>query len=155
MVMRTTGLLFVVMTLTSNMDRDQALRGASRYMTPTVTEFSAALLVSAIAAAPLDAGLQTAFLVLLALVLAVWALVNCWRMFLRPLDAHQAHWTDPWFYAVAPAGAYLALAVVASRGWALGVGVTAVAILMLGVRNAWDLITWIAPRQPGPTPPPE
>lgn len=151
------GLLFIVVTLTGGMDRDQALRGASRYMTPTVVEFTAVLLISAVASAPADERLQRAALVVLALVLCAWALVNCWRMFFQSSGGQRPHWSDPWFYAAAPAASYAALAVVATRGWAMGIGVAAVTILVLGVRNAWDLITWIAPGGAGgkPTPPPE
>ena len=150
------GLLFIVVTLTAGLDREQALRGASRYMTPTLTAFSAVLLVSAIASAPLSAGLQRAVLLVVALVLLGWALVNVWRMFF-PDGGAPTHWTDPWWYAAAPAAGYLALCAVAGLGSALGVGAVALAMLMLGVRNAWDLITWIAPRGPAgdATPPPE
>ncbi len=148
------GLLFIVVTLTAGMDRDQALRGASRYMTPTVVEFVTALLVSAIAAAPVGAGLQRAALVILGLAFLAGALVNVRRMFFPDGDA-PTHWSDPWWYAAAPAAVYLLLVAVAAAGSPLGVGVAAVSVLMLGVRNAWDLITWIAPggREAGSTPP--
>lgn len=157
------GLLFIVVTLTSNMDRDRALQGASRYMTPTVLLFAAVLLVSAIASAPLPELWHRAGLAALAAALFVWALTNVWRMFGLSTGAALTHWTDPWCYAGFPALAYLALAVAAVVGSALGVGAVIAAILMLGVRNAWDLITWIAPRGgPGavtaaeePGPPPE
>jgi hypothetical protein len=140
------GLLFIVVTLTSNMDRDQALKGASRYMTPTVVEFTAVLLTGAIASAPLDGRLQQAALIALAAVLLAWSLVNCWRMFLRPMGASHSHWTDPWSYAAAPAASYLALGVAALFNSAPMVGVVAAVLLVCGIRNAWDLITWIAPR---------
>lgn len=156
------GLLFIVVTLTSNMDRDRALQGASRYMTPTVLLFAAVLLVSAIASAPLPLSRHRAGLAALALVLFVWALTNVWRMFGLSTGAPPTHWTDPWCYAGFPALAYLALGVAAAVGSGLGVGVVAATILMLGVRNAWDLITWIAPRggaggggSESPGPPPE
>jgi hypothetical protein len=109
-------------------------------------KFSGVLLVSAIASAPLDPELQRYALLVLALSLFAWALVNVWRMFFRPMDGPAAHWTDPWAYAGFPALAYLALGVAAAFRSAFGIGVVAVVILMLGVRNAWDLITWIAPR---------
>lgn len=155
------GLLFIVVTLTGGMDRDRALQGASRYMTPTVVKFSGVLLVSAIASAPLDPEMQRYFLLTLAVSLFIWALVNVWRMFFRPMDGPSAHWTDPWAYAGFPAMAYFALGVAAGFSSPVGIGVAAVVILMLGVRNAWDLITWIAPRgraggnAEGPAPPPE
>jgi hypothetical protein len=157
------GLLFIVVTLTSNMDRDRALQGASRYMTPTVLLFAAVLLVSAIASAPLPAPWHRVALTGTALVLLVWALTNVWRMFGLSTGAPPTHWTDPWCYAGFPALAYLALGGAAAAGSGLGVGVMAATILMLGVRNAWDLITWIAPRGGAgggvggeePIPPPE
>jgi hypothetical protein len=152
------GLMFVVVTLTSNLDRDQALKGASRYMTPTVTQFTAVMLIAAVAAAPLHPAWQRWALSVLGVVLAAWSLFNVWRMFRSSLGGHASHWTDPWFYAVAPAAAYVALVVVACAGSALGVGAEAVAVLVLGIRNAWDLITWIAPQGgragAGATPPP-
>ena len=147
------GLMFVVVTLTSGMDRDRALKGASHYMTPTVVQFTAVLLVSAVASAPVDPRLQRETLVILAAILLAWALVNCWRMFLHPLGGQTVHWTDPWCYAAAPAGSYLALGALAALHTALGVGAATVVILVLGVRNAWDLITWIAPRGEGTSPP--
>ena len=123
-------------------------------MTPTVVQFTAVMLVSAIASAPEPASLQRDALLLLSLVLLAWTLVNLWRMLLRPLGGQPTHWTDPWFYAAAPAVAYLALAVAGAIGSPLAVGALAVAILILGIRNAWDLITWIAPGRAA-TPPPE
>ncbi len=152
------GLMFVVVTLTSNMDRDQALRGASRYMTPTVTQFTAVMLIAALSAAPLDPAWQRGALALLGAILAAWSLFNVWRMFSTSPGVHATHWTDPWFYAVAPAAAYLALIAVAWAGSALGVGAEALAVLVLGIRNAWDLITWIAPQggaRAGPATPPQ
>ncbi len=150
------GLLFIVVTLTAGMDREQALRGPSRYMTPTVVQFTAVLLVSAIASAPIAAAVQRGALLVLALVLLAWALVNVWRMFLHPLGGQPSHWTDPWFYAAAPAVSYAGLAAAGTLGPPLAVGALAAAMLVLGVRNAWDLITWIAPGGPQrpATPPP-
>ena len=149
------GLLFIVVTLTSNRDRDQALRAAARYMTPTVVEFSAVLLIGAVAAAPLGDAVQCELLVAMGLVLLAWASVNAWRMFFQPIGEIPAHWTDRWAYGAVPAAAYLALTVAAGMRSPLATGVVAVTLLMCGIRNAWDLITWIAPRGAPPTPPPE
>src|SRR5258707_15609601 len=46
------GLLFVVVTLTSGLERSLALRGSSVFMTPTLFHFGVVLLISAIALAP-------------------------------------------------------------------------------------------------------
>ena len=149
------GLVFIVITLTAGYDRDRAMRGASRYMTPTLVQFAVVLVISAISLAPLDAGLQRGALALLALAALIFTLADTLRMFLAGGDG-VVHWSDPWCYAVAPAISYVLVGVAAMAGWALGLGALALVILMCGIRNAWDLITWLAPRGPGPgaTPPP-
>jgi len=156
------GLVFIVVTLTAGFDRDRALRGSSRFMTPTVLQFAVVLLVSAIASAPISAGLARLGLAVVAAAPFAHAARNSWRMF-RGDGEPPSHWSDPWNYGAAPAAAYVVLAAVGAAGWTLGVGVMALVILLCGVRNAWDLITWIAPMAPaggdaasggGTTPPP-
>ena len=64
------------------------------------------------------------------------------------------HWTDAWFYGAIPAAIYVLLAVVAwafwtEQQWAVnGVAVVINAILLISIRNEWDLVTWLAPRGP-------
>jgi hypothetical protein len=62
-----------------------------------------------------------------------------------------AHWTDLWFYGVFAFAADLALAGSAFEVWMGAPGVAArevaaslVAILLIAIRNAWDLVTWIS-----------
>jgi hypothetical protein len=75
-----------------------------------------------------------------------------------------AHWTDIWAYGVFPLAAYAPLAGAGAAVWlaprwtALGMAVSLVALLLLAIRNAWDLVTWISakgdtislPAEPGP-----
>jgi len=62
------------------------------------------------------------------------------------------HWTDLWFYGVLPSALYLALgldALAFAQAWPCahyGLAVVTTALLLLAIRNEWDLITWIAPR---------
>jgi hypothetical protein len=52
--------------------------------------------------------------------------------------------------------ALAAAAFVAWRGVAHApdaVGLSLLVILMLAIRNAWDLVTWLAPRSNAPRPP--
>jgi hypothetical protein len=62
------------------------------------------------------------------------------------------HWTDVWFYGVVPGAIYLVLAIVALAFWKdlpwapQGVAAVNTAALLAAIRNEWDLITWIAPR---------
>lgn len=145
------GLLFVVATLTAGFDRDQAMRGAKVYLTPTVFHFAAVLAVSAIALAPgLSAGAAALLVGAAALVGLVHATVVAVQL-RTDRTLNVPHWSDFWFYGVAPAGMYLALAaavLAAAAAPAAGpyaVGAALVALLLAAIRNAWDLVTWMAP----------
>ena len=145
------GLLFVVVTLTGGLDRDRALRGASLFMTPTVVMFATVLLTGAIATVPaLPALAARALIGAVAtggILYGIWIIVG----FRRNPDT-AAHWTDIWFYAVAPTAAFACLDLADALVWAApkltpyGVATVAIAMLLIGIRNAWDLITWIAPQ---------
>src|SRR5665213_1959304 len=120
------GLVFIVVALTSGFDRARAMRGSSRFMTPTVMQFAVVLLVSAMASAPIGAGLARLGLVVVALAAMAHAVRNAHRMFVGDGEP-PSHWSDPWCYGAAPAVAYLLLALTAAAGWTLGVGVMALA----------------------------
>ena len=70
------------------------------------------------------------------------------------------HWSDKYCYGLGPTLAYVALAMIAfgflrNREWAAtGVAAVLVVLLLLGIRNAWDLVTYLAPKQ-GETAPPK
>ena len=160
------GLLFIVVTLTAGLDRARALRGASLYMTPTVVQFATVLLISAMTTAPLDPATARFLLLALGLAASLYAAINVIRM-VTAKEFQPAHWTDPITYAVGPVVSYLALTGADVLGWTspthwpFALGVMTVVILLCGIRNAWDLVTWLAPGAPeegkpaAPTPPPE
>jgi hypothetical protein len=145
------GLLFIVATLTKGaQDPDSALRGASVYLSPVVLQLGMVLGVSALAAVPdLSAGLCGAILGACALV----GLVGSGRvMFHLQVGEHfqSAHWTDFWCYGAAAFAADLLLEGSAAAVWlaspgaaARGVALSLVLILLIAIRNAWDLVTWI------------
>jgi hypothetical protein len=155
------GLLFVVVSLSTGRDRETSLRGAALYMTPTVVNFAVVLSVSAVCLAP---GLPLAGRCAAFAVATGFGLVNavraCWGIAHPRRIAAPPHWSDIWTYGVAPLVIHLTLAVVIvatvmgpARWTAVGMGALLLVLLLLGVRNAWDLITWIAPAR-GPTAPP-
>jgi hypothetical protein len=145
------GLLFVVVTLTAGRERSSALRGAALYLTPTVFHFGVVLAVAAVAMAP---GLTVGETGLLIAALAVFGLGYTaqigWRLY-RADDGAKPHWSDFWTYGAAPPVIYLfLLAADALVFWradlaAYGVAVTLLILLFTGIRNAWDLVTWMAP----------
>jgi hypothetical protein len=152
------GLLFVVVTLTSGYDRDRAQRGQSIYMTPTMLHFAVVLAVSAMTLVPgLTAFRATALLAVATLVGLINTLWAAYGIGFRRLGV-PPHWTDVWLYGAAPAMIYLALGG-ACVGFALGtdwaphaLAVLLLALLLLGIRNAWDLVTWMAPTRNQPPP---
>jgi hypothetical protein len=149
------GLLFVVVTLTAGRERSQVLRGTSLYMTPTALAFAIVMTVSAVAMAPRVPVWTTASIIgLCALAGLVCAVRACVGIGLAPAGLEAPHWSDVWFYGAAPTGVHLALAAAAVAVWARAdcaahalAGVLLV-LLLLGMRNAWDLVTWMAPGMP-------
>ncbi len=147
------GLLFIVATLTAGLDGEQSQRGARVYLTPTVFHLAVSLVVSAVALAPsltaIGVGGSIAAVSALGLIYSVSVAGQIRRMS-RGADA--PHWTDFWFYGVLMAVTYLALEAGAISVWAAPasapcvIGFVLLALLLLGIRNAWDLVTWIAPR---------
>lgn len=145
------GLMFVVITLTSGLDRSRALRAQAMYMTPTIVHFGAVFTMSAVTMAPgLGAeGAAMAFGLVSALGLACAgrALIG----FRRPRTGEPPHWSDFWLYAALPAGLYFGLAVASAGVWARAAWASLLlaglllSLLLLGIRNAWDLVTSIAP----------
>ncbi len=147
------GLLFVVATLTTGRDHSAAMRGASLYMSPTVFHFAVVLVISAATQVP-GLGRAQAGMIIGAAALAglIYAASVALRL-RRPHNQSPAHWTDLWCYGVYPTAIYLCLAVGAAgaleaASWAAdSVAITLLALLLLGIRNAWDLVTWLAPRR--------
>ncbi len=148
------GLLFVVVTLTQGYERSRAMMGVSLYMTPTAVHFAVVLTIGALATAPRLAAWTA---VLVVGTCAVAGLVNAVHAALgirkfRTTSQEPPHWTDFWAYGALPAVLYAGLGAVAtglwsSSGWAVdATGVLALSLLLLGIRNAWDLVTWMAPR---------
>ena len=149
------GLLFVVVTLTSGTDRSQAQRGANLYMTPTAYHFGVTLFVSALAIAPaLPAWAEGAIFTGVAFTGLFYAFRSTFGIRTVVLNGEPPHWTDRWFYGFAPAAVYAAMFGAALAVWTrsacapMALGGVLLVLLLLGIRNAWDLVTWIAPTRP-------
>ena len=147
-------LLFVVATLTSGREMPDSNRGTNIYMSPTVFHFAVVLVVSATALAP---RLQAP---LVELAVAVCALSGFGQMLVIGLQfgrrgfPSSPHWSDFWCYAAAPALLYLALGAMAAalrfepRVGVYGLGLVLLTLMLTAIRNAWDLVTFLAPRAP-------
>jgi hypothetical protein len=146
------GLLFVVVTLAGGRDPTKAILAGGVYMSPTALHFAMVLTLSAMALAP---GLQPhaagGFIGVGAAAGLAAAARACARI-LGPLVT-APHWSDYLTYAALPTLFYLALAGVAWAAWTAqpwapgGLAFLLLCLLLLAIRNAWDLVTWIAPRR--------
>jgi hypothetical protein len=147
------GLLFVVMTLTSGLDRSRARRGAALYMTPTIVHFGVVFTISALTMAP-GLGMQGAavlcgFVAVLGLACAGRAFVGFRKP--RKEGAEPPHWSDFWLYAALPTALYGGVIAACAGVWAraswatLAMAGLLLTLLLLGIRNAWDLVSSIAP----------
>jgi hypothetical protein len=151
------GLLFVVVTLTAGRERSAALRGVSLYMTPTVLHFVMVMSISAVAMAPKLPIRLVAALVGLGLAVGLGNSVWAGRGINKLRSRDEAiHWSDFWMYSCTPSLVYLALGVAdvglwSAADWAPRVlAAVLLALLLCGIRNAWDLVTWIAPGRADP-----
>jgi hypothetical protein len=147
------GLIFVVISLMQDRSRSSVLAGSKLYMGPIVLGVSFVLVLSAAALTP---GITRSEFAVIAGAVALWGLVRALWSFIgirRLLNGGEVHWTDPWFYGVIPGAIYIALLSVALAFWGecpwahYGLAAATSAILLCAIRNEWDLITWIAPRE--------
>jgi hypothetical protein len=154
------GLLFIVATITRGaQDPDSALRGASVYLSPVVLQLAMVLAVSALTAAP---GVSRGFCGVALGLCALAGLVASGRvMFHLKIGKlfQSAHWTDFWWYGAAAFAVDLLLAASAAAPWLVspeaatrGLALSVVLILLIAIRNAWDLVTWITAKGPGVQP---
>jgi hypothetical protein len=141
------GLMFVVIALVAD------ARGATEaqldaFGTPTVIHFGAALLLSALSAAPWP-GL-TSYMAALAL----YGATGCGYMILvvlrtRRLTEYAAVFEDWLFHALLPMVSYSAVLIAAvglRRATTLSlftIGGAALLLLFAGIHNAWDTVTYI------------
>jgi hypothetical protein len=146
------GLLFIVASLTPGRRDPAQTQGVALFTSPTVFHLVSVLVVSALALAP-DGGTVPAWIMTLwaagSLPYAVFLAV---RIGMKP---KQTHWSDFWWYGAAPAAAYTALAgadasvLLRAPHAAIAVGLCLLVLLVMAFRNAWDLVTWLAPRRDG------
>jgi hypothetical protein len=148
------GLLFVVITLTANFEPGRAEAGARVYVTPIVVHFASVLFISALSLVPELSVPVFGMLVLPPALGGLFYVGVIIRRFFGPLPT-PPHWTDPIFYAAFPAVSYLALTSAAAAfllGWAYAPAMLAagvVALLFIGIRDAWDLALWLSTHPDG------
>jgi hypothetical protein len=141
------GLMFVAASVGTGVFTHERQVGLRTFLSPTVVAFSVVLATSLIGVLPLSDGAVPSYLLG---VVYSWLV---WRRMVHGGIAKSIDLEDRAWYVVVPAVAYLVLA---AAGVALGVateaacGLLAVGICLLllaGIRNAWDMTTWIILRR--------
>lgn len=148
------GLLFVAASVGSgaySADKRPALRS---FLSPTVVHFACVLVGCLVALAPLRSwGLFGALIGGDGLFGVAYA-ATVWRCMVHHGLSTRIDLEDRTCYAVPPAVGYAVMAaagVTLLLGMASGCGVLAVAmglLLLVGIRNAWDITVWTVARRP-------
>jgi hypothetical protein len=142
------GLQFVVITLIAERRQLFSPGSVAAFGTPTVVHLTCALVVSAIMSAPWSSlGLAAAAVGLCGLFGIVYGIIVVGRA--RRQTAYQPVLEDWLWHMVFPILSYTALAVAAvelsthpQRASGI-IGAAALAVLLIGIHNAWDSVTHI------------
>jgi hypothetical protein len=142
------GLQFVVMTLVATLPLNRAdAQAGDTFSTPTVVHFGAVLFLSAAASAPWGGVAAVAVLWGLAgLTGALYVILVARR--LRAQTVYQAVFEDRLFHVYLPFTAYAILAGSACAAYShprvalFIVGAAALLLLLIGIHNAWDIVTY-------------
>jgi hypothetical protein len=146
-----TGLMFVVTTLIAGIDTHASILNAavSAYNTPTVVHFSAVLMLAGILSAPWQTFSSLSLLLgLLGLGMVFYSIIVLRRM--RRVPHYQSTLEDWLWYLAFPLLAQVSLIVAAfvlpeNPAPALYlVGSAMILLLLVGIRNAWDMVTFLA-----------
>jgi hypothetical protein len=143
-----TGLMFVVVTLVSREQRQQSGDAGATFSTPTVVHFGAALLVSALLIAPWHSLWGPTILLGITGIYGTFHMVRATRKAKR-LTSYSPDTEDWIWYSILPSVGYLtllggAIALPASPSAAMFVLAAAVVMLIsIGIRNSWDVVTYI------------
>jgi uncharacterized membrane protein len=148
------GLMFVAASIGAayfNVEREAGLRA---FLTPTVLHFAAVLITCLVVIAPSHSNLSLGIALMAGSVLGLGYSLRVWV----EIDREDQLW-----YLLAPITSYLLMAAAAIFAFAspassIGLDFLAgsvVLLLVLGIRNAWDMTVWIAVRAPTPPDNPE
>ncbi|HVY21010.1 MAG TPA: hypothetical protein VHA70_13165 [Bauldia sp.] len=148
------GLLFVVITLSGELDPDRGSIAQRTFLSPTIFHFVAVMVISCAAVVTtLPPPAMAAVIAIPGVVGTVNAGITLRTLTSGKLDV--THWTDYLYYGVLPAIGHVWLVIAAWAVWQGGgfgeyaVAAGAMALLLLGIRDAWDLATWLTYHKKG------
>ena len=143
--------MFVVITLVDGKSTSTASsrEGTATFSTPTVVHFCSALLTSAVLSAPWRSLTHAAAAIaLIGLFGIAYVLRAAGRA--RHMTKYRPQLDDWIWYAVLPAIAYAAAATsalflpIAPTEASFGLAGATMLLIVIGIRNAWDIVTYLA-----------
>lgn len=147
------GLIFVAASVGTGVFTHERQVGVRTFLSPTVVAFSVVLAASLIGVLPAFSWMVPGFLFVGIGLLGVLYSWRVWRKMVREGIAEHIDLEDRTWYLAVPAMAYL---LIGTAGAALGnwteAGCTILAVgvcllLLAGIRNAWDMTTWVVLRR--------
>lgn len=147
------GLMFVAASVGTGVFTHEKQVGLRTFLSPTVVAFSVVLAASLIGVLPVFNWGVPGFLLMGIGLLGVLYSWRVWRRMVREGIAKSIDLEDRTWYAAVPAVAYFLLA---SAGFVLGIETQAACtllavgvclLLLAGIRNAWDMTTWVVLRR--------
>ena len=149
------GLMFVAASVGTGVFTSERQVGLRTFLSPTVVAFSVVLGTSLIGVLPTSDWRVPGVLLVGIGLLGVLYSWRVWRRMLHGGIVQRIDLEDRVWYTMIPAMAYLVLAM---AGVALGIETDAACailalgvclLLLAGIRNAWDMTTWIVLRREG------
>jgi hypothetical protein len=151
------GLMFVAATLGASVFTERHRVALQAFISPTVVNFASALFVCIGVMIPSQTWLSLGVLLAGGGVAGLVYAGRVWvQMFVR--RSFQVDMVDRMFYATVPLLGYLLLLaagilLLVHKQWSAEVTAAALVVLLFaGVRNAWDMTTWIMMRTPTSAP---
>ncbi len=145
-----TGLMFVVITLVAGIERARRTPdGIGAFSTPTVVHFCVALVVSAMLSAPWHSLAQVGAMLGLT---GIYGVVYVLRVLSRTrrLTAYRPELEDWIWYTILPFVSYVVIVASAvllpsaATGALFALAGAVVLLVLIGIHNAWDVVTYLA-----------
>ena len=141
------GLQFVVMTLIAARPKQPAQEAGAAFATPTIIHFSAAFVLGAVIRAPWKSVAPVAVLCgIIGVIGVTYTVIVARRM--RVQSSYKPVFEDWLFHALLPFGAYATLALSTftalshTREALFAVGASTLLLLLIGIHNSWDAVTY-------------
>jgi hypothetical protein len=149
-----TGLMFVVVSIGPEVIIGRPMGGVRAFVTPTVVYFTTVLVVSAVMMMPHVGPVVLGVMLLLGglagLAYIVWiGTYKQWR-------ESELQWDDLAWYVALPVLAYVLMLAAGIGMWlrsafgAFTLGAATILLMVVGIRNAWDLVLWFAQKRGAP-----